>query len=957
MDAGEIDARVQQAVASSQRDLMNHLDGLISDKFKTFETRISDNQRELSDSQLSKIQQNILSNENYQFKKKSCEDQFKFNAKVLGKFRDADAHASSEAHHLDLTQDIAEGINLINNRQKLIRMADSSELGWRVVEQYVSNPLASDEEDEKRINRAEARATKIAKQDKQKRIEKGQRARRYMPYPRAKFPTTTATTSAPIQTIPPTSRRPGLCFECGLPNHWKFECPNRKSGAKDKISTCYFICSPRSESKAIKNSTCDMYVNKQVNVIQCSGQSNVKSIFTGESTCSTQATPVNDTIELTQISTESCRSEENVNTESPVGRLKACKNQWIKAGANRYVLSVLEDGYRIPFTKLPESVCLKNNKTARENPSFVSAEIQRLTEKGCIVKVKERPWVVNPLTVAYNKKCKPRLVLDCRHINPFLCTFKFKYEDASVVRQLFEIGDFVFTFDLKAAYHHIEVFSLHRTYLGFSWTSDGKTEYFTFRSLPFGLSTSGFIFTKVMRVIVSFWRSRGHRVVMFLDDGIGGDRSLEKARKVSIFLKESLLSFGFLIAEDKCCWEPAQVSIWLGYLWNFVTGMLYVTEERIARLEMALDSLMFQLNKDNVHLVPVRFLASVVGQIISLQNSVGKQVRLKTRSLYQCILARASWNALVHVDAEAVSEIRFWRKNVRPLNDKGMSFIPNNECEIDAFSDASADGYGGYVSLCAGTLSEGTEVLGAWDPSERLTSSTYRETEAVRRVLNSNIDVLQGKKVKWFSDNKNVKSVLKSGSRKSDLQEIAVSVHQTCEERDITLIPEWIPRSQNQVADSLSRGLDSDDWQIQTWVFISLDKVWGPHTIDRFASHMNTHCVRFNSRWWCPGTEGVNAFDQNWSGECNWLVPAPRDVLMSLKKLENEKSKGTLVVPLWKSAPFWPMLQPTENDFAEFVKDYKILPQYNVTKSGCGNNGIFGENPLSFKMLALKVIF
>ena len=36
-------------------------------------------------------------------------------------------------------------------------MADSSELGWRVVEEeYVSNPLASDEKDEKRTNRAEA---------------------------------------------------------------------------------------------------------------------------------------------------------------------------------------------------------------------------------------------------------------------------------------------------------------------------------------------------------------------------------------------------------------------------------------------------------------------------------------------------------------------------------------------------------------------------------------------------------------------------------------------------------------------------------------------------------------------------------------------------------------------------------------------------------------------------------
>ena len=44
---------------------------------------------------------------------------------------------------------MSEGIKLINNLQKLIRMADASELGWRFVDEYITNPLASDEEHEK----------------------------------------------------------------------------------------------------------------------------------------------------------------------------------------------------------------------------------------------------------------------------------------------------------------------------------------------------------------------------------------------------------------------------------------------------------------------------------------------------------------------------------------------------------------------------------------------------------------------------------------------------------------------------------------------------------------------------------------------------------------------------------------------------------------------------------------
>ena len=58
----------------------------------------------------------------------------------------------------------------------------------------------------------------------------------------------------------------------------------------------------------------------------------------------------------------------------------------------------------------------------------------------------------NPLTVAFGKKNKARLVLDCRNLNPHLAQFKFKYEDVSVAKQIFQKGDFLVTFDLKSAY-------------------------------------------------------------------------------------------------------------------------------------------------------------------------------------------------------------------------------------------------------------------------------------------------------------------------------------------------------------------------------------------------------------------------------------------------------------------------------------------------------------------------
>ena len=45
-----------------------------------------------------------------------------------------------------------------------------------------------------------------------------------------------------------------------------------------------------------------------------------------------------------------------------------------------------------------------------------------------------------------------------------------------------------------------------------------------------------------------------------------------------------------------------------------------------------------------------------------------------------------------------------------------------------------------------------------------------------------------------------------------------------------------MPRNDNERADALSRIIDYDDWSINPSVFKWLDSIWGPHTVDRFAT-------------------------------------------------------------------------------------------------------------------------
>ena len=78
--------------------------------------------------------------------------------------------------------------------------------------------------------------------------------------------------------------------------------------------------------------------------------------------------------------------------------------------------------------------------------------------KSAFQKSQKKPSIINPLAVAYNKNDKPRLVLDCRYINKKLRTFKFKYGDMQFARMLFEKGTYMFGFDIRGAYNHIDIF-------------------------------------------------------------------------------------------------------------------------------------------------------------------------------------------------------------------------------------------------------------------------------------------------------------------------------------------------------------------------------------------------------------------------------------------------------------------------------------------------------------------
>ena len=638
------------------------------------------------------------------------------------------------------------------------------------------------------------------------------------------------------------------------------------------------------------------------------------------------------------------------NIISPVGRLRSQYNNWANITSNSYILDIVDHGYKIPFINTPPSVILENNLSARSDLDFVSEEIKTLLQKGCISECDKIPQIVNPLTVAYNRNGKPRLVLDCRSINPLLYKYKFRMEDTICARQMFKAGDYMCTFDLRSAYHHISINHEHKTYLGFSHFDGTRKVYYTYEVLPFGISTAGFIFTKLLRVLVQHWRSMGIKIILYLDDGILAADTPEACKRASEKVRSDLNDLGFLLADEKCVWEPKQIAIGLGHVLDTTSSQILITEDRIIKTENNLTEIMSRINTGNLW-IRAKALASAIGQIQSMKNALDFNVDLMTKFSHMCVESKASWSSKVFMSSNVVDEINFWLQNIRIKN--GQSF-DNQDAHIisyTCYSDASVSGYGGYTV----TL-RGSETTGLWTSEEANQSSSWREAEAVLRVLQENKQILAGNTFEWFCDNKNVTSIINKGSMVASLQNIAMNISKLCDDFAITLVPKWIPREDNWYADMLSKyNTDTDDWCVHSFLFKYLDSKWGPYDIDLFASYYNAKCQMFYSKDFCYHASGVNAFNFSWEVKNHWIVPPPNLLVKTINKILHDNATCTLIVPKWESAPFWPILIDIESN-KTCIKS-KFTFSCRLIKKGKYIGTIFGKSGSNFEMLAIKFAF
>jgi len=279
-----------------------------------------------------------------------------------------------------------------------------------------------------------------------------------------------------------------------------------------------------------------------------------------------------------------------------------------------------------------------------------------------------------------------------------------------------------FSFDIKSGYHHIEIFESDQQFLGFSWVLDGVTKYFKFTVLPFGLSVGPFIFSKVMRPLVKYWRSKAtENCCLSRRWYFCGHKFFPNSKGILYLSGQIFSSLALLPTKISVSVFPFR-SFSVGWVFlGFQNSRMFISPEKISGILREVVEIM------SCCTISARNLARVTGRIISIFFYHG--CKLLTKSLHRLIECRGGWDAQLVLDADVLLELKFWREHLRSLNCRPIwsnTVLPSRI----VYSDVSAVGCAAFISMNGKPVSHKN-----WDAIEMKQSSTWREFMCVRHAL------------------------------------------------------------------------------------------------------------------------------------------------------------------------------------------------------------------------------
>ena len=173
-------------------------------------------------------------------------------------------------------------------------------------------------------------------------------------------------------------------------------------------------------------------------------------------------------------------------------------------------------------------------------------------------------------------------------------------------------GQWLTSLDLKDAYFHIGINPADRRYLRFC--HNGTAWQFTV--LPFGLSTSPRLFTKILKPVLAY--AHLHRVIlhMYLDNWLLNPGTQQEALEQTSWLRSLCQRLGLVLNLEKSDLIPSQVATYLGIELDTLVGLARPSHKRVTNWLSVAEGFTAQ------HSPPAVQWLQVLGHLVSLEKLV-----------------------------------------------------------------------------------------------------------------------------------------------------------------------------------------------------------------------------------------------------------------------------------------------------------------------------------------------
>ena len=478
-------------------------------------------------------------------------------------------------------------------------------------------------------------------------------------------------------------------------------------------------------------------------------------------------------------------------------------------------------------------------------------------------------------------------------------------------------GDYQVSMDLKSFYYHLMIYPPHQTFLGVAaFFPDGSRRFYQYTVLPFGLAPAAAIMTRLVKPILAYLASLGIRASIYLDDLKVNAPTKALAWEHYQITRDVFRKAGFVISAEKSdeFSDISQQKLYLGFIMDSVSMTASASPDKLSSVSS------FITAKLSLPRISVKDLAKIAGRLAALKPALGYFVLLVTRSSYTAIEAHVSrfgWSGFLYMTEDIKRELNLFLSHASSLNGFPLlqefrqraiqDLLPS---AVIVAGDASAQAVCAY-SLQAPSRFFFQDLL---SPDEVALSSGHRELLTLKKALLADC-ISPSSSVVWYTDSANLVAFWEKGSPKPRIQMDIIDCLLYCKAKSITLHVLHLTREDPriQAADLGSRTFDKDDWGIDDASFSVLQSRFLPSgfSLDPFASPANARCSRYFSRYAFPGSLATDAFSVDWSGECLFVSPPIGKLISAWKKISSTSDiKGVIVLPVWKSATFWPVFFP-----------------------------------------------